>query len=104
MYVNSGPSVEVPPSAVTTTSTVPAACAGVLALISVSDSTSTSVASPPSLTFAPSVNPVPVITTFVPPAVAPVAGSTDSTVGRALTTSGPVNGAATRSSGQESTV
>src|SRR6202044_1629574 len=42
-----------------------------------SDSTSTSVASAvPTLTFAPSVKPVPVMTTDVPPAVEPSDGST----------------------------
>src|SRR5271168_126058 len=66
---------------VTMTSSLPAVVAAVLALISVEDSTSTSVVSLPILTFAPVVNPVPVITTSVAPVVGPLAGSIFVTVG-----------------------
>src|ERR1035438_4083859 len=63
------------------TSSSPAAVAAVLALISVSETTSTAVAVLPIFTVAPFTNPVPVITTAVPPSVDPDDGSTFVTVG-----------------------
>jgi hypothetical protein len=70
VYVN--PCVNVPlwvSLLVTVTSTVPAACAGVMAVIDVLFITVTPVACvPPRLTVAPARNPVPVIVTAVPPA------------------------------------
>ena len=59
---------ELPPPAVTTTSTGPLTCAGVTAVRVVSFTTVTSVAgSPPKLTVVPGVNPVPVMVTVWPP-------------------------------------
>ncbi len=75
-YVNVGPPEDTPFVSVTTIESAPATVAAVVALISVSETTSTPVAELPIFTVAPSVNPVPVITTSVPPNVEPVAGST----------------------------
>jgi hypothetical protein len=62
---------------VTTTSTVPAACAGVKAVIDVLFTTATlDAAVPPIETLAPDWNPAPVIVMEVPPAVGPEAGDT----------------------------
>ena len=59
------------------TSTVPAACAGAVTWISVSEMTVIFVpASPPKVTPVAPVKPVPVIVTTVPPAVGPVVGAT----------------------------
>ena len=67
---------------VTTTSTAPAACAGVVAVIEVLLATFTPVAAvPPSFTVAPARKPVPVMVTVVPPARLPVAGEIPLTVG-----------------------
>ena len=67
---------------VTTTFTVPAACAGVVAVIVVLLATVTLVAAVvPTATVAPARNPVPVMVTGVPPAVVPEAGETLLTVG-----------------------
>ncbi len=67
---------------VTTTLTVPAACAGVVAVIEVEPLMTTFVApTPPKATVAPFWKPVPVTVTVVPPAVPPTLGETDVTVG-----------------------
>ena len=67
---------------VTTTLTVPAACAGVVAVIEVELTTVTLVAAvPPKLTVAPDAKPVPVILTDVPPLVLPEVGEIAVTVG-----------------------
>jgi hypothetical protein len=70
---------------VTTTLTVPAACAGVVAVIDVLFTTVTPVAGvPPRITVAPARNPVPVRVTAVPPAAVPDAGETPVSVGGGL--------------------
>ena len=62
---------------VTTTFTVPAACAGVVAVIEVPLTTMTLVAdAPPKVTLAPEAKFVPVIVTAVPPLVVPDVGET----------------------------
>src|ERR1041384_3925069 len=67
---------------VTTTSTVPATCADVVAVIEVELTTVTLVAAaPPKLTLAPDKKPVPVIVTDVPPLVLPDIGEIAVTVG-----------------------
>jgi hypothetical protein len=64
------------------TVTVPAACAGVVAVIDVLLTTTTFVAAvPPNVTVAPVAKFVPVIVTAVPPAVGPLFGDTLLTVG-----------------------
>ena len=69
----------------TTTVTVPAACAGVVAVIEVLLTTFTFVAAvPPRVTVAPARNPVPLMVTAVPPAAVPVLGAIDATVGAGL--------------------
>ena len=71
---------------VTTTSTAPAAWAGVVALIEVPFTTVTPVAAvPPKLTAAPARKPVPLIVTPVPPLVLPEVGETPVTVGAGTT-------------------
>jgi hypothetical protein len=86
VYVN--PFVRVPAwvsGLVTTTSTAPAAWAGVMAVIDVALSTLTPVAaSPPKVTVAPVTNPVPVMVTEVPPAGRPAVGATEVTAGAAM--------------------
>src|SRR5438876_12052197 len=63
-------------------STVPAACAGVVAVICVALTTVTPVAAvPPTVTVAPAAKLVPVIVIAVPPAVGPEVGLTAVTVG-----------------------
>jgi hypothetical protein len=72
---------------VTTTFTVPATCAGVVAVIVVAFTTVTPVAAvPPMVTVAPPTKPVPLIVTLVPPAVGPLVGAIPLTVG-----GGPTN-------------
>ena len=67
---------------VTTTLTIPAACAEVVAVIEVELTTVTLVAAvPPKLTVAPDEKPVPVIVTDVPPLVLPEVGEMAVTVG-----------------------
>ena len=67
---------------VTTTSTVPAACAAVFAVIDVALTTVTFVAAvPPIVTDAPDTKPVPVSVTEVPPADVPDEGEIAVTVG-----------------------
>ena len=67
---------------VTVTSTVPAACGGVSAVMVVASTTTTLVASaPPTVTVGPAVKFVPVIVISVPPDVGPVEGVTLSIVG-----------------------
>ncbi len=69
--------VAVPPGVVTTTSTVPAACAPVTAVIDVAEATITDVAAtPPIETVAPAMKPEPVTVTGVPPSVGPELGET----------------------------
>ncbi len=65
-----------PSRLVTTTSTAPGACAAVTAVIEVALTTVTLVAAtPPIVTVAPVVKPVPVSVTAVPPAAGPTDGS-----------------------------
>jgi hypothetical protein len=67
---------------VTVTSTTPAACAGVTAVIVVLLVTFTFVAAtPPNLTVAPGKKFVPVIVTAVPPVVCPLFGETELATG-----------------------
>lgn len=74
--------MEVPPAVVTVTSTVPTECAGLVAVIDVAELTVTFVAAVvPNLTVGEPENPVPVIVTVVPPAVDPLVGLIDATVG-----------------------
>jgi hypothetical protein len=62
--------------------TAPAACAGVVARIEVLLMTLTPVAAvPPKLSVAPEAKFVPVTVTEVPPALVPILGDTDVTVG-----------------------
>jgi len=73
---------EVPPGAVTVTSTSPAEPAGEVAVIEVSLFTVKSVAgTEPNMTVEHPQNPVPVIDTDVPPSVDPDVGLTPVTVG-----------------------
>ncbi|GLR96197.1 hypothetical protein GCM10007858_38340 [Bradyrhizobium liaoningense] len=75
-------SVLLPTLFVTTTSTAPAACAGTTAVICVPLLTVKEVAALlPNATAVAKVNPVPVMTTDVPPSAAPVFGLTEATVG-----------------------
>jgi len=75
---------EVPPAVVTVTFTVAALSAGLVAVISVPETTVTPVAAvEPKATVAPEMNPVPVIVTDVPPAVGPLFALTPETVGTA---------------------
>ena len=69
---------------VTTTVAVPAPPAGVVPTRRVAETNVTPVAAaPPNVAPAPAWKPVPVIVTVVPPAVGPIAGLTDVTVGGA---------------------
>ena len=71
---------------VTVTSTAPAACAGVVAVIDVLFTTVTPVAAvPPRLTVAPARKPVPEMATPVPPLIVPEAGEMEPTVGAGAT-------------------
>ena len=80
--MNNPGTVEVPFGVVTATGTGPAACAGVVAEIAVSESTVNDVAAvPPNDTPVAPVNPVPVIVTAVPPLTGPVNGATNTTTG-----------------------
>ena len=72
---------EVPPASVTTTESSPSAWTGVLAVISVAETTTTSLAALPIVTVAPETKPLPLIVTEVPPRVVPELGSTEETVG-----------------------
>jgi hypothetical protein len=67
---------------VTTTSTLPAACAGVSTEIIVSSNEVIVASTPPNVTFAPGAKPPPLMTTFVPPLVFPVVGEIEVIVGR----------------------
>jgi hypothetical protein len=70
------------PFTVTFTVTAPAACAGVVAVIEVSFTTTTFVAAaPPNVTVAPVAKFVPAIVTAVPPIPGPLFGETPVTVG-----------------------
>ena len=66
--------MEVPFASETTTSSVPAAVAAVVALISVAETTVTALASFPIVTVAPDTKPVPLMITAVPPADGPEVG------------------------------
>src|SRR3712207_1804400 len=68
---------------VTTTSTVPAACADVVAVIDVPAGLTVTLgaAPPPNVTVAPGPKPLPLMLTDVPPEVGPVAGETPVTRG-----------------------
>jgi len=66
---------------VTTTLTAPAACAVVVPVMLVALMVDTVRAEPPKETVAPAWNPVPLTVTDVPPALGPLGGVTDVTVG-----------------------
>src|SRR5579862_8717355 len=73
-----------PPGPETVTSTVPVPV-GDVAVIEVGEVIAATVAlAVPNVTVSPVLNPVPVIVTLVPPAVGPVGGDTDVTVGRGV--------------------
>jgi hypothetical protein len=76
---------EVPPEVVTVTSTVPAACVGVVTeqLVVVEQLTPVPAVDPKLTVVAPVTNPVPVMVTVVPPVVAPVLGAIPVMVGTA---------------------
>ena len=75
-----------PPGVVTATSTVPAAWAGVIAVMVVALTTVKLVAAvPPNVTAVAPVRLVPVMVTLVPPSVVPLAGVIDVTVGGGVT-------------------
>ena len=74
----------VPDGVVTVTSTVPAACAGEVALIWLAVFTVNVAAVVPNFTAVAPVNPVPAIVTLVPPALGPELGVTLVTVGPAV--------------------
>jgi len=84
-YVKLTRLLDVPPGVVTVTFAAPAAPAGALAVIWVVDTKFTvALALPPKFTVvAPETNPVPVMVTDVPPAVDPLVGLNDVTVGAA---------------------
>jgi hypothetical protein len=83
--VNAPLRVPEPPAVVTTTSTVPAAWAGVVAVIEVGPFTVKLVAAvPPKVTAVVPLKLVPVIVTLVPPSVGPLFGETEVTVGAAM--------------------
>jgi hypothetical protein len=74
----------VPPGVVTVIFTVPADSAGDIAVMDVDESTITvPAATPPNITVAPDVKPVPVMATDVPPLVEPVVGDMELTIGGA---------------------
>ena len=73
--------MELPFASETTTSSLPALVAAVVALISVAETTVTAVASLPILTVAGETKPVPLMMTAVPPAVLPEVGVMLLTVG-----------------------
>jgi len=76
---------DVPPPVVTVTSTVPAAPAGAVAVIEVSELTvKPSAFAAPNFTAVAPEKPVPVIVTGVPPAVGPAVGEIDVTVGTGM--------------------
>ena len=83
VYVKmSAPDVaDVPVALVTVTSTVPAACAGEVAVIDVAPFTVTVAELAPNFTVEPAVKLVPVTVTEVPPAGTPEVGLIDVTVG-----------------------
>ena len=72
-----------PPGPVTVTSTVPAASAGLVAVISVAETITWVAAIVPKSTAVAVLKPVPMIVTEVPPAIGPAAGLTAVTVGAA---------------------
>jgi hypothetical protein len=85
VYWSPAPVALVPPGVVTVTSTVPAACAGAVAVIDVSLLTVKVVAAvAPKLTALAPVKPVPVMVTLFPPAVDPLLGFTFVTAGTAM--------------------
>jgi hypothetical protein len=79
----------VPAGEVTVTSTVPAACAGEIAVIEVALATETpEAATPPNETPVVPVKLAPLIVTWVPPPTGPVFGLTPATVGAAVPPAG----------------
>jgi hypothetical protein len=66
--------VDVPSGCVTVTSTVPVACAGVVAVSSVSEMKPVWAATPPKLATVPGANPAPSNLTTVPPLIGPRSG------------------------------
>src|SRR5262245_53851103 len=85
--LNEKPAVSAPicPSGlVTTTSTTPAACASVVAVIDVAVMVPIVAATPPIVTVAPAANALPPIVTSVPPAIVPKAGVMDTGAGGAM--------------------
>lgn len=75
--------MEVPLASVTTTSSVPAGVAAVVAVSLLADTTLTDVAAVPIVTVAPATKPLPLIVTLVPPAVWPDVGVMEVTFGGA---------------------
>jgi len=71
----------VPPVVVTVTSTLPADCAGAMAVIVASDSTWKSAKTVPKSTALAPVNPLPLTVTLVPPVVSPDVGLRPVTAG-----------------------
>jgi len=97
MYVYSVFGAFAPLGVVTNTLTAPAACAGAVQLISVSETKLTEVqAAPPKVTPVTPVNPVPVIVTLFPPVVGPDVGFTLVTVGGPVTVMLAIDVSATR--------
>ena len=89
-YVNPPVRVAVPPGVVTTTLTAPAACAGVVAVTWVAESTVNDAAAvPPKVTALAPVRFVPVSVTTVPPSVDPEAGATEAIDGGGTTNVNP---------------
>ena len=90
--MNPATAVAVPVSVlVTTTLLEPADPAGVVAVIAVELATVTEVAAtPPTVTAAPILNPVPVIVIDVPPSVVPMAGTIVLIVGAEIVVSGDI--------------
>ena len=83
-YVNNEFAELVPPTVVTRMLTVPATCAGVVQVAEVAETTLTDVqAVPPTDMPVAPVRLVPVMVMVVPPAVGPLAGETEVTVGAA---------------------
>src|SRR3954469_171642 len=87
VYVNACDSVADWPSVfVTTTSTLPAACAGAVAVIDVAVAETFVAETPPNFTVGLLRNPVPLIVTTVPPPMLPLVGRMLATVGAGFAT------------------
>ncbi len=85
MNSSSAEIAEMPPAVVTLRLTLPAEAAGEIAVISVDDTTSNEVAAAaPNLTEVASVRLVPVIVTWVPPAIRPLVGEIEVMTGNEM--------------------